>query len=175
MAMKMDRRTFLKTTAAAAAAVSVSGLLAGCSSGAEPLAVVKLPGFDVALTGVKIVGGNVYDENNNESLTVNAAFTMTYTGSGFAGDSVGNIFGASIQDVTLDLRTGGWIAAAEFPMGKSVSRTVTFNKEAPGVNAAYVNGEPLKLTVKLLNTTAEFSYDYNKHVETRIVPVEEET
>ena len=30
MAMKMDRRTFLKTTAAAAVAVSVTSLLAGC-------------------------------------------------------------------------------------------------------------------------------------------------
>lgn len=31
MAMKMDRRMFLKTAAAAALAVSVSGVLTGCS------------------------------------------------------------------------------------------------------------------------------------------------
>lgn len=35
MAMKMDRRTFLKTTAAAAVAVSMTGLLGGCSEGSD--------------------------------------------------------------------------------------------------------------------------------------------
>ena len=33
MAMKMDRRAFLKTSAAVAAAVSMTGLLGGCSDG----------------------------------------------------------------------------------------------------------------------------------------------
>ena len=33
MAMKMDRRAFLKTSAAMAAAVSMTGLLGGCSDG----------------------------------------------------------------------------------------------------------------------------------------------
>ena len=34
MAMKMDRRAFLKTSAAMAVAVSMTGLLGGCSDGA---------------------------------------------------------------------------------------------------------------------------------------------
>lgn len=34
MAMKMDRRAFLKTSAAVAVAVSMTGLLGGCSDGA---------------------------------------------------------------------------------------------------------------------------------------------
>ena len=34
MAMKMDRRSFLKTSAAVAVAVSMTGLLGGCSDGA---------------------------------------------------------------------------------------------------------------------------------------------
>lgn len=33
MAMKMDRRAFLKTSAAVAVAVSMTGLLGGCSDG----------------------------------------------------------------------------------------------------------------------------------------------
>lgn len=33
MAMKMDRRAFLKTSAAMAVAVSMTGLLGGCSDG----------------------------------------------------------------------------------------------------------------------------------------------
>ena len=46
MAMKMDRRSFLKTSAAVAAAVSMTGLLGGCSDGDTG---TDLGGFTVAV------------------------------------------------------------------------------------------------------------------------------
>ena len=46
MAMKMDRRSFLKTSAAVAAAVSMTGLLGGCSGGDNG---TDLGGFTVAV------------------------------------------------------------------------------------------------------------------------------
>lgn len=167
MAMEMNRRTFLKTTAAAAAAVSMTGLLGGCGSGAQPLAVVKLPAFEVALMGVTVKGGNVYD-TNKENLSVDAVFSLTYTGTGFNGDSYGNIFGASVADTALDLRKGGNLAVADFPFSRGKSCTVAFYKEAAGINTAYANGEPVKLTVKLAGTTAEFTYDGNQKAEGHI-------
>lgn len=47
MAMKMDRRTFLKTSAAMAVAVSMTGLLGGCSDGAGS---TDLGGFTASVT-----------------------------------------------------------------------------------------------------------------------------
>ena len=46
MAMKMDRRAFLKTSAAVAVAVSMTGLLGGCSDGDIG---TDLGGFTVAV------------------------------------------------------------------------------------------------------------------------------
>ena len=46
MAMKMDRRAFLKTSAAVAMAVSMTGLLGGCSGGDDG---TDLGGFTVAV------------------------------------------------------------------------------------------------------------------------------
>ena len=46
MAMKMDRRAFLKTSAAVAMAVSMTGLLGGCSGGDDG---ADLGGFTVAV------------------------------------------------------------------------------------------------------------------------------
>ena len=46
MAMKMDRRSFLKTSAAVAVAVSMTGLLGGCSGGDGG---TDLGGFTVAV------------------------------------------------------------------------------------------------------------------------------
>lgn len=47
MAMKMDRRAFLKTSAAMAVAVSMTGLLGGCSDGAGS---TDLGGFTASVT-----------------------------------------------------------------------------------------------------------------------------
>lgn len=47
MAMKMDRRAFLKTSAAMAVAVSMTGLLGGCSDGAGD---TDLGGFTASVT-----------------------------------------------------------------------------------------------------------------------------
>ena len=46
MASKMDRRTFLKMTAAAAAAISMAGLLGGCNGAGEG---VQLNGYAVSV------------------------------------------------------------------------------------------------------------------------------
>lgn len=47
MAMKMDRRAFLKTSAAMAVAVSMTGLLGGCSDGDTSM---DLGGFTASVT-----------------------------------------------------------------------------------------------------------------------------
>ena len=47
MAMEMNRRTFMKTTAAAAVAVSLTGLLGGCGGAAD--SGIKLNGYTISI------------------------------------------------------------------------------------------------------------------------------
>ena len=47
MAMKMDRRAFLKTSAAMAVAVSMTGLLGGCSGGDDGVCVYCVGCHDI--------------------------------------------------------------------------------------------------------------------------------
>lgn len=55
MTTKMDRRTFLKGAAAAAAAVSLSGLLTGCGGDQElPDNAVQLGVFNVSIYGLNV-------------------------------------------------------------------------------------------------------------------------
>lgn len=55
MTTKMTRRTFLKGAAAAAAAVSLSGLLTGCGGDQElPDNAVQLGVFNVSVYGLNV-------------------------------------------------------------------------------------------------------------------------
>ena len=56
MTTKMTRRTFLKGAAAAAAAVSLSGLLTGCGGGGQELPdnEVQLGVFNVSIYGLNV-------------------------------------------------------------------------------------------------------------------------
>ena len=164
MAMQMDRRTFLKTSASAAVAVAMTGLLGGCGETPAPIASVTLPGFVVSLLRVSVKGGVVYDDTKNETLSVDAAFSLTYTGTGFSSDAFGNIFSASILDTPLDLRSSGLLTVSDFPLNKAKTCTVSFYKEAEGLNTAYANGTPVVLKVKLSNQIAQFTCSRNGEV-----------
>lgn len=165
----MDRRTFLKTSASAAVAVAVTGLLGGCGEAPEPIASVTLPGCVVSLLSVSVKGGVVYDDTKNETLSVDAAFSLTYTGSGFTSDAFSNVFSASIGETPLDLRSNGLLAVSDFPLNKAKSCTVSFYREAEGINTAYANGTPVILNVKLSNQTAQFTYNRNREVSGKFV------
>lgn len=54
MTTKMTRRTFLKGAAAAAAAVSLSGLLTGCGGGQLADNEVQLGVFNVSVYGLNV-------------------------------------------------------------------------------------------------------------------------
>ena len=57
MTTKMTRRTFLKGAAAAAAAVSLSGLLTGCGGGQLADNEVQLGVFNVSVYGLNVNQG----------------------------------------------------------------------------------------------------------------------
>lgn len=170
MSMEMNRRTFLKTTAAAAVAVSMTGLLGGCGGGSAPLTTVSLPGFDVSLMSITVKGGVIYDDSKKETLRVNATFNLAYTGSGFTSAKFDSIFSASIAGTPISLQQGSAILAiSDFPLNKTKSCSVSFYQEAEGINTAYANGTPVILNVKLANQTAQFTYNCNKEVSGQFV------
>ena len=94
MAMKMDRRSFLKTSAAVAAAVSMTGLLGGCSGGAVPydqgIGTGKSWYADFAVT----VRVHNLDNSNGFSFPAKSVFVLKINGQKVAlqgGDLLSNI------------------------------------------------------------------------------------
>ena len=168
MTEKMTRRTFIKSAAAAAVVVSLSGMLSGCGED-KVLAEVALPSFKVRLKDVKVSGGNVYTDAGKESLETEAVFELIYTGTGFTGDSYANVFGAKVGETALDLKNGGMMSAADFPFSKTKTCTVRFGTESADVNTQFGRGEPLVLTVRLQGVTAKFTYDVNKTAKGEVV------
>ena len=77
MAMKMNRRTFLKTTAAAAVAVSMTGLLGGCSDAAD--SGIKLDGYTIGIDmneATKSWGGAAGAGEDEETGYLRATFKI---------------------------------------------------------------------------------------------------
>lgn len=147
MTTKMTRRTFLKGAAAAAAAVSLSGLLTGC--GGDQLAdnevqigpfIVKVYGLDVALgtasgndkgaiTGkvkLRYDAGGSYN-NMFKAVVVDANLTQVApTGPFFVSDAlVGKPFATEEKDLKLSFPTDE--ARQNFLGGKPAVMTITIN------------------------------------------------
>ena len=121
MTMKMNRRTFLKTTAATALAVSLSGVLTACGGGSTPpsTTAIALGDFTVNITMVKVnknetVGAAAYRANMIPTVTVR------YNGSGFTACQFKDVFSASVNNLPLKLSNGSeWIAKADILGGRS--------------------------------------------------------
>lgn len=164
MAMKYDRRTFLKTAAAAALAVSASGVLTGCNGGggggggSVPAAnSIKLGEFIVALSDFK------YSENGSlsegvDSYTLKPEFKIQFTGTGSNQNQYKDIFSATINNLPLKLTNGNEkLSAAD----NILSRTQTCIPEFTTSHDVYYgfkhDSEPIKLKVTLQGNTALFT------------------
>lgn len=96
MAMKMDRRAFLKTSAAVAVAVSMTGLLGGCSGGAG--------GTDLGGFTASAVKWDVQENKPklSEDQTKWNADVMVWVRVTNLTDSDWNISGESIMELTVN-------------------------------------------------------------------------
>ena len=159
MAMKMDRRAFLKTSAAVAVAVSMTGLLGGCSDG-NTLApnevrvgqyLISIYDLDIGINGTESAG---------LKKTLKAKVTLKFEGSAsdfqttdYAGMFKGSINGEELETVA--------------PVGRLISTNfmggVLFGKTTENLEmrfkteealAAYKSGTPAKLTIKIFGDTA---------------------
>ena len=96
MAMKMDRRAFLKTSAAMAMAVSMTGLLGGCSDGAGS---TDLGGFTASVTKWDVRQNPPALSEDQSKWTADVMVWVRVTN---LTDSDWNISGDSIMELTVN-------------------------------------------------------------------------
>ena len=96
MAMKMDRRAFLKTSAAVAVAVSMTGLLGGCSDGAGG---TDLGGFTASVTKWDVRQNPPALSEDQSKWT---ADVMVWVRTTNTKDSDWNIAGDAVMDLKVD-------------------------------------------------------------------------
>ena len=96
MAMKMDRRAFLKTSAAVAVAVSMTGLLGGCSDGNTSM---DLGGFTASVTNWDVKQNPPALSEDQSKWT---ADVMVWVRTTNTKDSDWNIAGDAVMELKVD-------------------------------------------------------------------------
>ena len=164
MAMKYDRRTFLKTAAAAALAVSASGALAGCSGNGggggstDTIAnSIKLGEFIVALNDFKYLEeGSLSD--GITSYILKPSFVFKFTGTGSIQNQYKNVFSATINNLPLSLLNGSEkISTADIPFGRTKTYVPQFSTSSNVYYGFKHDNEPIQMTVSLQGNTALFT------------------
>ena len=156
MAEKMTRRTFMKSAAAAAAAVSLSGILAGCGGG-QAQDEVKLGAYTVKLYSanthaeVQGTGGSSY------KITAKADITFDKNAGGIfqelpcKGMFTGKIGAVSL---TTDKPTGSLTMSNFAGLNWFMSKAIVDVEMTIPTEEAYEKiaaGTPVEITVKLNN------------------------
>ena len=152
MTTKMTRRTFLKGAAAAAAAVSLSGLLTGC--GGDQLAdnevqigpfIVKVYGLDVAL--------GTASGNDKGAITGKVKLRYDAGGSSWQGGSYNNMFKAVVVDANLtQVAPTGRFTVTDSMGGKlhsTVEQELRLSFPNEGWRYQYQNGAVAVLTITI--------------------------
>ena len=158
MAEKMTRRTFMKSAAAAAVAVSLSGMLAGCGGG-QAQDEVQIGAFTAKVYNAKAfwVGGTGTGSSNY--ITATARLTLDTKNSTFVSQQYQGMFVGTIGDSALstDAPNGSdSLVATNMPFliaflrKTEVELKLSFAKEEDFT--AFKKGTPVKLTITINNT-----------------------
>ena len=156
MAEKMTRRTFMKSAAAAAAAISLSGVLVGCGGGLAQ-DEVKLGAYTVKLYSANTraeeygTGGSSYKITAKADITFDKNAGGTFQELSCAGMFTGKIGTASLSTVkpTGKLAMSNFAGLNWFMSKATVDVEMTIpTKEAYEKIAA---GTPVEVTIKLNN------------------------
>lgn len=155
MAMKMDRRAFLKTSAAVAVAVSMTGLLGGCSDG-NTLAPneVRVGQYLVSIHDLNIGYGG--DESTGLKSFLKAKVTLKFEGgtNEFQSTGYAGMFKASVDGEQLETVApvkGALIAGTLF---RKTTVDLEMNFKTEKALEAYKSGTPVVLTIKIAGNTA---------------------
>lgn len=156
MTTKMTRRTFLKGAAAAAAAVSLSGLLTGC--GGDQLAdnevqigpfIVKVYGLDVAL--------GTASGNDKGAITGKVKLRYDAGGSSWQGGSYNNMFKAVVVDANLtQVAPTGPFFVSDALVGKPFAteeKDLKLSFPTDEARQNFLGGKPAVMTITINNIT----------------------
>lgn len=160
MSMKMNRRTFLKTSAAMAAAASMTGLLGGCGdSNALAPNEVRVGQYRISINDLNIAYGGTESEGLKKNLK--AKVTLKFEGgpndfqtTGYAGMFKGSIAGKELETLSP---VSGQLIASNFAWGTLFGRTTVdleMDFKTDEALAAYKSGTPVVLTIKISGVTA---------------------
>lgn len=162
MSNAFSRRDFLKASAAAVLALSVSGALTGCGE-QETIYETTLGDFKVRAYKATVANNSVVGDDAKSSIKVTMNVSLTYTGSGLNVDTLGNVFSMELADDSLEDRvlkqtSNGVIAGANIPtMNSAKNYTLNFETKNAEQYKSYNNGRNLRLKVKLFSQTAIFN------------------
>lgn len=159
MAEKMTRRTFMKGAAAAAIAVSLSGVLAGCGGGGG-LAQdeVRVGAFVVKVfNATGNVGGTSFGSGSNGYINATVKLTYSSTGSGTVEYPYNGMFAAKIDETDLKVvkPTSGTLKASNQPILGSFMKEnqteLSLDFPTSESSGAFKDGKPVELTIKIDN------------------------
>ena len=150
MAEKMTRRTFMKSAAAAAAAISLSGVLTGCG-GSGQLADVKVFGLDVDLG----------TESGTDKGAITGKVRLRYDAGGgsWQGGQYGDMFQAFVGEAKLkQVSPAGTFFVSDTLLGKPFAteeKDLRLNFPDAEIKEAYRNGQPavLKIVINGISET----------------------
>lgn len=156
MTTKMTRRTFLKGAAAAAAAVSLSGLLTGC--GGDQLAdnEVQLGVFNVSVYGLNVDQGA---ELGGDAGAITGTVKIRFSDSGSSTQAVPyqGMFNATVGGSNLtQVAPTGILVVSDALLGKPfATKEKDLKLSFPDVATrdAYQRGKPAYLTITINNIT----------------------
>ena len=155
MAEKMTRRTFMKSAAAAAAAISLSGVLTGCG-GSGQLAddEVQIGPFTVKVFGLDVDLGT---ESGTDKGAITGKVRLRYDAGGgsWQGGQYGDMFQAFVGEAKLkQVSPAGTFFVSDTLLGKPFAteeKDLRLNFPDAEIKEAYRNGQPavLKIVIKL--------------------------
>lgn len=158
MAEKMTRRTFMKSAAAAAAAVSLSGILAGCGGGNPVYDQVQVGPFTVKVYDAKSSFVSSSDGTNVGELNAKVKMTYNSKGSGTVTYSYDGMFAGKVGEHNLETRkpkgqfsTSNWPILSAFMKENTTDLKLSF----PDADTykEFMNGTPLELAINIDNAS----------------------
>lgn len=168
MTTKMDRRTFLKGAAAAAAAVSLSGLLTGCGGGQLADNEVQIGPFIVKVYGLDVDLGTA---SGNDKGAITGKVKLRYD----AGGSYNNMFKAVVVDANLtQVAPTGQFFVSDALVGKPFAteeKDLKLSFPTDEARQNFLGGKPAVMTITINNITGVLflmKRDDNSFVATRV-------
>ena len=175
MTTKMTRRTFLKGAAAAAAAVSLSGLLTGCGGGQLADNEVQIGAYTVKVYGLDVDQGT--EMNKAGAILGKVKLQFSDGGGNWQTMKYDGMFSATVNECTLTqvAPTGRFIVTDSMggKLHSTVEQELRLSFPNEGWRYQYQNGAMAVLTIKIngMTGTLYLVKRGNGYVATKIKPM----